>query len=78
MSTIVKDVVIPNNHRIKIEVEVPPTVQVGEATMTLILEPKVRQSEPKNMAAEMFGKGKSKVWIAEDFDAPLEDFAEYM
>jgi len=25
-----------------------------------------------------FGSGKGKIWMSEDFDAPLEDFKEYM
>ena len=26
----------------------------------------------------VFGSGKGKMWIADDFDAPLEDLREYM
>jgi len=26
----------------------------------------------------VFGSGKGKMWIADDFDAPLEEFQEYM
>jgi addiction module RelB/DinJ family antitoxin len=26
----------------------------------------------------MFGAWKGKIWMADDFDAPLEDFKEYM
>lgn len=31
-----------------------------------------------NRAAEIRGMGKGKVWMAEDFDEPLEEFLEYM
>lgn len=41
-------------------------------------EPEPKEKEHVNRAAEMCGKGKGKVSMAEDFDAPLEDFAEYM
>lgn len=69
---------IPDSDRMYIEVELPAGIPVGEAIMTLILEPKENKKEHANKAAEMCGKGKGKVWMADDFDAPLSDFAEYM
>ncbi len=76
MGTIVKDVMIPKSGCICIEVELPEGFPVGEAVMTL--EPKTRQDGHVNRAAAMCGKGKGAVWVADDFDAPLDDFAEYM
>ncbi len=76
MNTIVKKVVIPDSDRMYIEVELPTGIPAGEAIMTVTLEPKAGAT--KNMAATMCGKGKGKVWIADDFDSPLPDFAEYM
>lgn len=35
--------------------------------------PKVEKPEPRQ-----FGIAKGKIWMADDFDAPLDDFAEYM
>lgn len=32
----------------------------------------------KSSANRHFGSAKGKIWMAEDFDAPLEDFREYM
>ena len=32
----------------------------------------------KNGIASLCGKGKGLVWMAPDFNAPLEEFAEYM
>lgn len=32
----------------------------------------------KPSKARHFGSAKGKIWMAEDFDAPLEDFREYM
>ncbi len=78
MNTIVKEVIIPDSDRMYIEVELPAGLPVGKAIMTLTLEPKAREEAPENRAAEMCGKGKGKVWTAEDFDSPLDDFAEYM
>ncbi len=32
----------------------------------------------KGSFASLCGKGKGKVWMADDFDGPMEEFAEYM
>jgi len=32
----------------------------------------------KRKTVPVFGSGKGKMWIAEDFDAPLEELKEYM
>ncbi|MCC8165320.1 MAG: DUF2281 domain-containing protein [Planctomycetes bacterium] len=72
MSTVVKKIVIPSNRHINIEL--PPEVPVGEAIVTLTIEPKT----PVNRLGELFGQGKGEIWMADDFDAPLEDFKEYM
>lgn len=76
MSTVVKQVVIPNNRHIHIEL--PPDVPVGEATVTLTIEPKNSDEMQTNRLGGLFGQGKGEIWMAEDFDAPLEDFKEYM
>ena len=34
------------------------------------------ETEPKQRP--VFGSGKGKMWIADDFDAPLEELEEYM
>lgn len=78
MSTIVKEVVIPEGDRMCIEVELPAGIPVGKAIMTITLEPKDEKGKHLNRAAEIFGQGKGKIWMADDFDARLEDFAEYM
>jgi len=36
------------------------------------------ESEPAKPRQRKFGSAKGKYKMAEDFDAPLEDFAEYM
>ena len=33
---------------------------------------------PKPIKEDVFGCMKGKMWMADDFDAPLEDFKEYM
>ena len=74
MTTITQDVVIPADHRLT--VELPPHCHPGIAKITLTIESKVGKAI--NRIASLRGKGKGKVWMSEDFDAPLEDFVDYM
>ncbi len=78
MTTVTKDIVIPPDR--KITLELPADCPAGQATITVIVEPPPAcvKSGGKNGIAGLRGKGKGKVWMADDFDAPLEDFAEYM
>jgi antitoxin (DNA-binding transcriptional repressor) of toxin-antitoxin stability system len=39
---------------------------------------KLARTEPKNQWPCKAGSAKGKIWMAPDFDAPLEDFKEYM
>jgi len=77
MSTIIKRVTVGRDRQIRIELDVPADFPEGEAEVTVDLKP-VARTEPENRAREIHGTGKSKSWMSEDFDAPLEDFAEYM
>jgi hypothetical protein len=76
MTTVTTEVII-NNDR-KINLELPPDTPVGPAMITLTFEPGTAEAQPRNQAAEVYGQGRGQVWMAEDFDAPLADFAEYM
>jgi hypothetical protein len=78
MNIITTEVVIENNHRLNLDIELPPGSPTGEALVTVTIEPKKAETPEGNRLAEVCGLGKGKVWMAEDFDAPLEDFAEYM
>ncbi len=82
LNTIVKEIVIPADHKINLEVELPPDSPTGEAELriTIRLRGKGRHIEGKrpNRMAEMEGKYKGQIWMSDDFDAPLEDFKEYM
>ena len=77
MSTITKRVTVGRDHQIRLELDVPANFPEGEAEVTVELKP-VAGAEPENRAREIYGTGKSKSWMSEDFDAPLEDFAEYI
>lgn len=78
MNTIIKNVFIPQNHKLSIEVELPPGSPTGEAVVTLTVKAKEPAQTRVNRLADLEGKYKGQIWMADDFDAPLEDFAEYM
>jgi len=69
--SVTQTVEIPVNHRLIIDV--PPEVPAGWAD--IIFTPKVT---PKSGERGGFGCAKGKYRMAEDFDAPLEDFKDYM
>jgi hypothetical protein len=41
-------------------------------------EKKDSKTDPPSETASLFGHAKGKVYVAPDFDEPLEDFKEYM
>jgi DNA-damage-inducible protein J len=51
---------------------------VRERDLPFILSTKSASAKTNN--ALMYGRGsmKGKMWVADDFDAPLDDFKEYM
>lgn len=57
----------------------PPALRHGKLKVTATVEPAEPQSpEMSPRALKGFGCLKGKIWMAGDFDAPLEDFREYM
>ncbi len=57
----------------------PPELRQGKLNVTATVEPaeSAKTSAPPQ-GPKGFGCLKGKIWIAPDFDAPLEDFKEYM
>lgn len=78
MHPITTEVFISGNHKLHLNIDLPTDIPTGAATVTVFLKPHAEAAQHINRAAEIRGMGKGKVWMAEDFDAPLEDFAEYM
>jgi hypothetical protein len=77
MSALVKKhIVIPDNRRI--DIELPPDTPVGEAIITVTVEPGKSGEKRMNRLGELYGSGRGESWMADDFDAPLDDFKEYM
>jgi hypothetical protein len=66
---------VPSSHRLVIDV--PHEVPAGPVVLTFM--PK-EETEQKRKKARVFGyaKGKGEYWMAEDFDAPLDDFKDYI
>jgi hypothetical protein len=65
-----KTVEIPASHRLTIDV--PPEVPEGPVILTFTV------SEPERKKERRFGCAKGQFRMAEDFDAPLDGFKEYM
>lgn len=61
-----------NDDKLDLAPEVPPRTPKDD--MEFI---KSKAQKPVNRLAELEGKYKGQIWMADDFDAPLEDFAEY-
>jgi len=49
-----------------------------EAISIIVKEIIASNSEVPSVARPIFGSGKGKMWISDDFDAPLEELQEYM
>ena len=70
--TITQTIEVPANRRITLEV--PHEIPTGPVILTFT--PKAPVQEPKK--EREFGCAKGQFWMAEDFNAPLDDFKDYM
>jgi hypothetical protein len=70
--SVTQTVEIPESHRLTIDV--PREVPAGPVILTFT--PKTAEQERKK--EREFGCVKGDYWMADDFDAPLEDFKDYM
>jgi hypothetical protein len=66
---------VPPSHRLVIDV--PHEVPAGSVVLTFTPK-EVAGQEWKKVRVFGYAKGKGEYWMAEDFDAPLEDFKDYM
>ena len=76
MNPITAEVVITNDHKLNLNIDLPKDYPTGKAVVTVTVEPKADQ--PVNRMAEIAGIYEGQIWMSDDFDEPLEDFAEYM
>ena len=68
--SITQTVEIPDSHRLTIDV--PREVPAGPVILTFT------PAKPEPQKERVFGCSKGKYRMADDFDAPLEDFKDYM
>lgn len=87
MATFTQKILVTDAHRVI--VELPPDYPVGVAEVTITVSNPVgagmgtEKSEEEKIRiarkrAALFGALKGKLIMHDDFDEPLEDFAEYM
>ncbi|MCL2068137.1 MAG: DUF2281 domain-containing protein [Treponema sp.] len=69
--SITQTVFVPENRRLFIEV--PREVPSGPVILTFTPKEVVQEKKERE-----FGCAKGQFWMADDFDAPLDDFKDYM
>jgi hypothetical protein len=69
--SITQTIEVPESHRLTIEV--PSEIPAGPVILTF-----TPKAAPKSGKRGGFGCVKGDYWMADDFDAPLEDFKDYM
>jgi len=69
--SVTQTVEVPANHRLTIDV--PPEIPAGQVILTF-----TPKATPKSGERGGFGCAKGEFWMADDFDAPLDDFKDYM
>ncbi|GHT99233.1 hypothetical protein FACS1894142_6600 [Spirochaetia bacterium] len=82
MITIQQTVDIPASRRLDLHLDIPPEFPVGRTVLTFtpiqtdtVGDTSTALSRKK---APVFGCARGQFQMADDFDAPLEDFREYM
>jgi hypothetical protein len=78
MNPIITEAVITSDHKLSLNLDLPKDHPTGKARVTVTVEPQENVTAPVNRLAEIRGLGKGNVWMSDDFDEPLDDFAEYM
>jgi hypothetical protein len=68
--SITQTVDVPDSHRLTIDV--PHEVPAGPVVLTFT------PAKPEPQKVPVFGCAKGRFKMADDFDAPLEDFKDYM
>jgi len=76
--SVTQTVEIPANHRLTIDV--PPEVPTGRAKIIFFPDSAGKEpvTEPKSGKRCGYGSVKGDYWMADDFNAPLDDFKDYM
>ena len=80
MNPITTEAIITSDHKLhlNLNIDLPKDYPAGKATVTVIVGPPKIQEAPVNRAADIAGIYEGQIWMSDDFDEPLDDFAEYM
>jgi hypothetical protein len=73
---ITQTITVPANHRLTIDV--PPEIPAGRVVVTFAPEKPRLPTLAEQHGRRVFGCAKGQFWMADDFDAPLEEFKDYM
>jgi hypothetical protein len=74
--SITQTVEIPVNH--KLTIDVPPEVPAGRVEIRSFPASAGKEPVTEQKKQRKFGCVKGDYWMADDFDAPLDDFKGYM
>ena len=69
METIKQRIIVPTNHKVRLELTVPESIAPGEAEVLVVFSAK-EKGQPRE---RQLGVLKGKVWMSDDFDEPLPD-----
>ncbi len=78
MDTITTEAIINDDHTLNLNIELPEACPTGKAVVTVTIESQAEAEPSANGMAELCGRYEGRIWTSDDFDEPLEDFAEYM
>ena len=78
MDPITTEATITSDHKLNLSIDLPKDYPIGKAKVTVTVEPQESAPAAVNRLAEIRGKYEGQIWMSEDFDEPLKDFAEYM
>ena len=78
MDAFTKRIVVRADRHVHLDLDVPADFPEGEAEATVKIRPLAGEEKSQSRLKEIRGKGDGKFWMSDDFDEPLEDFAEYM
>ena len=71
METIKQRVFIPSNHKLHFDLDVPESIDTGEAEVLVVFQPKDKDKDKK--PKRRVGMFKGKVFMSKDFDDEMPD-----
>lgn len=78
MDSFIRRILIGADRHVRLDLDVPADFPQGEAEATVMITPLLSLESPENRLRNIRGKGEGRFWMSGDFDAPLEEFAEYL